>query len=216
MGAGKTVLLDHCSPRILGDFVPLITSQLRYVSILKCILPVDCKAMHPYTPSLCLSLPPSLSPSFTSSLPLFFLLSLFHCLSLLLFLFFFTQSFSLLLPFFSPSLQHPSAHWSVRYEAASTSYCGQMGIERERTLQMKLSKFALMVRGGEEGEKCIHLCPVLLFCSEVSYPGSQSQILRDNHTVRHATPITFVCLFVCLFVYLFVCLLSTHCINTLI
>ena len=162
--------------------------------------------MHPYTPSLCLSLPPSLSPSFTSSLPLFFLLSLFHCLSLLLFLFFFTQFFSLLLPFFSPSLQHPSAHWNVRYEAASTSYCGQMGIERERTLQMKLSKFALKVRGGEEGEKCIHLCPVLLFCSEVSYPGSQSQILRDNHTVRHATPITFVCLFVCLFVYLFVCL----------
>ena len=55
LGAGKTVLLDHCSPRILGDFVPLITSQLRYVSILKCILPVDCKAMHPYTPSLCRS-----------------------------------------------------------------------------------------------------------------------------------------------------------------
>ena len=43
LGAGKTVLLDHCSPRILGDFVPLITSQLRYVSILKCILPVDCR-----------------------------------------------------------------------------------------------------------------------------------------------------------------------------
>ena len=46
LGAGKTVLLDHCLPRILGDFVPLITSQLRYVFILKCILPVDCKAMH--------------------------------------------------------------------------------------------------------------------------------------------------------------------------
>ena len=33
LGTGKTVLLDHCLPRILGDFVPLITSQLRYVSI---------------------------------------------------------------------------------------------------------------------------------------------------------------------------------------
>ena len=53
----------------------------------------------------------------------------------------------------------------MRYEAASTSYCGQMGIERERTLQMKLSKFALKVRGGEEGEKAFTCA--LCFCSAV-------------------------------------------------
>ena len=147
------------------------------------------EAIHPYTPSLSLSL--SFSPSLNSPF--------LSCL---------------LLP------QHHSAHWNVKYAGANTLFCGQMETERERTLQMKLSKSALKVRGKEEGEESsfvvyTHLCPrqwVFLFCSEVSFPGSQGKILRDNYTVRHATLISTIncCLFVCLFVCLCVCVFVVY------
>ena len=86
LGAGKTVLLDHCSPRILGDFVPLITSQLRYVSILKCILPVDCRqCTRTLPPSVYLfPLPfllPSLHPFLCSSFSPSSIVSLFFSFS---------------------------------------------------------------------------------------------------------------------------------------
>ena len=146
LGAGKTVLLDHCLPQTLGDFVLPIMSQLRYVSILKVYHLTVPKAVHPYTPSLSLSLHPFSLPFLPPLLyPFLFLLpSLSLCLSLFL-----LRSHFLL---FSSSLQHCSAHWNVKYEGASTLFCGQMGTERERTLQMKSSKFALKVRGEEERE----------------------------------------------------------------
>ena len=183
------------------------------------------EAIHPYTPSLSLSLsiPSSFPFSPLYSIPSSFSFPLSPFVSLFLFLL--RSHFYLV----SSSLQHRSAHWNVKYAGANTLFCGQMETERERTLQMKLSKSALKARGKEEGEESsfvvyTHLSPrqwVFLFCSEVSFPGSQGKILRDNYTVRHATLMStincclFICLFVCLSVCLFVCLLSTHCINTI-
>ena len=165
----------------LSQFIPTLLPSLS--------LPLSPSLLPSLNPSpFPQSLLPSLSHSFTLCLPLSSSLSP-PFVSLFLFL----LRFHFYL--FSSSFQHRSAHWNVKYEGVSTLFCGQMGTERERTLQMKLSKSALKVRGKEEGEESsftvyVHLSPrqwVFLFCSEVSFPGSQGKILRDNYTVRHAT-----------------------------